>query len=155
MISNLGKKLQILDFLIEKYHESIFFNDIGNLSPSEVLRFTIEIYLENNQNDIQNKNEHMLLLHQIIAGEFSLNLVKFFLDALPGSCKLQDVNGMPLYIMPAFTASMDISLPSYCFWYLYGHRAVSSKITMVELQRSSLEKKRLQEKITGCLQCTT
>ena len=98
MISNLGKKLQILDFLIEKYHESIFFNDIGNLSPSEVLRFTIEIYLENNQNDIQNKNEHMLLLHQIIAGEFSLNLVKFFLDALPGSCKLQDVNGMtPLH----------------------------------------------------------
>jgi len=97
-ISNLKRKLQILDFLIEKYPKSILDKDEGNLTPSELFEFSIEIYLEENQDNIQNKNEHMFLLHQVIAGEFSKDLVKFFLRQNPESLKLQDGNGMtPLH----------------------------------------------------------
>mmetsp|Transcript_10121 Transcript_10121/g.14623 ORF Transcript_10121/g.14623 Transcript_10121/m.14623 type:complete len:171 (-) Transcript_10121:38-550(-) len=40
----------------------------------------------------------MFLLHQVIAGEFSKDLVKFFLRQNPESLKLQDGNGMtPLH----------------------------------------------------------
>ena len=97
-ISNLDRKLQILDFLIEVFPESILVKDEDNITPSQVLQFSIEYYLEENGNDIQNKNEHMFLLHQVTAGEFSFDLFKFFLEAFPESCKLQDGNGMtPLH----------------------------------------------------------
>jgi len=97
-ISNLGRKLQILDFLIEEYPESILVKDEIDTTPPELFMVSIEVYLEENPNNIQNQNEHMFLLHQVIAGEFSYDLVTFLIEAFPESCKLQDGNGMtPLH----------------------------------------------------------
>lgn len=97
-ISDLGRKLPILDFLIEKYPDSILVKDWDNVNPSQVVRLSIEYYLKKNQNEVINKNEYMFLLHQVMAGEFSHNIGTFMLNTFPESCNLQDDNGMtPLH----------------------------------------------------------
>ena len=52
----------------------------------------------------------MFLLHQVIAGEFSYDLVTFLIEAFPESCKLQDVNGMT----PLHHACINCKREHYC-----------------------------------------
>jgi len=43
-ISNLGRKLQILDFLIEEYPESILVKDEIDTTPPELFMVSIEVF---------------------------------------------------------------------------------------------------------------